>query len=106
LRLGSLKVVSYFFNSGSYFHPEFFLWTDIDTYSITLPDNLPPTYKGRAFKFSYEFVVGTCRAASSVVPPSSTLGPSGANSISRVMKVPIRLYNHVSGEYYSFFFAV
>ncbi|KAJ3483506.1 hypothetical protein NLJ89_g12057 [Agrocybe chaxingu] len=61
------------------------------TYTIRLPDNLPPTFKGKALKFSYELVVGTCRAG----PPGSG-GGMGANSISRVMKVPIRVYNHVS----------
>ncbi|KAH7923767.1 Rgp1-domain-containing protein [Leucogyrophana mollusca] len=49
------------------------------TYSVLLPDNLHPRSK-----FSYEL----CR--------SSSLGPTGANSISRVMKVPIRVYNNVS----------
>ncbi|KAI0935775.1 hypothetical protein AcV5_004100 [Taiwanofungus camphoratus] len=62
------------------------------TYSITLPENLPPTYKGRSMRFSYEFILGICRAAPS--PPGSR-GPTGANSSSRVMKVPIRLYNNV-----------
>jgi len=53
---------------------------------------LPPTYKGRALQFSYELVVGTCRAG----PPISATR-TRANSISRVMKVPIRVYNHVTG---------
>ncbi|CAA7266333.1 unnamed protein product [Cyclocybe aegerita] len=61
------------------------------TYTIRLPDILPPTFKGKALKFSYELVVGTCRAG----PPGSG-GGMGVNSISRVMKVPIRVYNHVS----------
>ena len=66
----------------------------LDTYTIKLPDNLPPTFKGKSLRFSYEFVVGICRAG----------GASGgssicANSISRVMKVPIRMYNHVVGEF-------
>ncbi|KAF8168504.1 Rgp1-domain-containing protein [Crassisporium funariophilum] len=60
------------------------------TYTIVLPDNLPPTYKGKSLKFSYELIVGTCRAG------SSGGGGVSANSISRVMKVPIRLYNHVA----------
>ncbi|KAF8060802.1 Rgp1-domain-containing protein [Lyophyllum atratum] len=60
------------------------------TYSILLPDNLPPTFKGRSVKFSYELVIGTCRAGSSGGP-----GSASANSVSRVMKVPIRMYNHV-----------
>ncbi|KAI0078498.1 Rgp1-domain-containing protein [Panus rudis PR-1116 ss-1] len=63
------------------------------TYAITLPENLPPTFRGRALKFSYQFIVGICRAASSASPGSA--GIAGANSRSRVMKVPIRVYNHV-----------
>ena len=67
-----------------------------DTYTIQLPDNLPPTFKGRSIKFSYELVIGTCRAA------SRGLGV-GSNSISRVMKVPIRVYNNVSGSFQLYF---
>ncbi|KAJ7874672.1 Rgp1-domain-containing protein [Mycena olivaceomarginata] len=49
------------------------------TYTLLLPAHLPPTFKGRTLRFSYELVVGACRA-------------SGASS---VMKVPIRVYNNV-----------
>ncbi|KAF8551929.1 Rgp1-domain-containing protein [Imleria badia] len=66
------------------------------TYTVSLPENLPPTFRGRALKFSYELVIGTCRASASGMRSSSSLGPTGANSISRVMKVPIRVYNHVA----------
>ncbi|KDR68796.1 hypothetical protein GALMADRAFT_231119 [Galerina marginata CBS 339.88] len=64
------------------------------TYSVRLPDNLPPTFKGKSLKFSYELVVGTCRAGASGGGGGG--GGVSANSISRVMKVPIRVYNHVS----------
>jgi hypothetical protein len=47
-------------------------------------------------KFSYELVVGTCRASSSAVGSTK---PAGKPSVSRVMKVPIRVYNHVAGQY-------
>jgi hypothetical protein len=57
------------------------------TYSIMLPAVLPPTFKGRVMRFSYELVVGTCRAA---------VGEHG--SVSKVMKVPIRVYNNVDGQ--------
>ena len=67
-----------------------------DTYTIKLPDVLPPTYKGKALQFSYELVVGTCRARMPI-PVRLNSGGTGANSISRVMKVPIRVYNHVTG---------
>ncbi|KAF9242341.1 Rgp1-domain-containing protein [Melanogaster broomeanus] len=65
------------------------------TYTLLLPENLPPTFRGRSLKFSYELVIGTCRAGASAMRSSSSLGPTGANSISRVMKVPIRVYNNV-----------
>ncbi|KAJ6559322.1 hypothetical protein B0H10DRAFT_2201213 [Mycena sp. CBHHK59/15] len=54
------------------------------TYTLLLPANLPPTFKGRTLRFSYELVIGVCRAA-------------GGSSVSRVMKVPIRVYNNVVG---------
>lgn len=66
-----------------------------DTYTVRLPDNLPPTFKGKALKFNYELVVGTCRAG----PSGGTGAGVSANSISRVMKVPVRIYNHVAGEF-------
>ncbi|KAI6153006.1 Rgp1-domain-containing protein [Pisolithus tinctorius] len=66
------------------------------TYSLMLPANLPPTFRGRSLKFSYELVIGTCRASTSAMRSSCSLGPTGANSVSRVMKVPIRVYNHVA----------
>ncbi|KAH9927442.1 Rgp1-domain-containing protein [Epithele typhae] len=59
------------------------------TYSLALPSNLPPTFRGRALKFSYQFILGICRAG------SSAPGTSPSSS-SRVMKVPIRVYNHVA----------
>ena len=68
-----------------------------DTYSVMLPANLPPTFRGRSLKLSYELVIGTCRASASAMRSTSSLGPTGASSISRVMKVPIRVYNNVTG---------
>ncbi|TDL22371.1 Rgp1-domain-containing protein [Rickenella mellea] len=102
------------------------------TYTLPLPSNLPPTFKGRALKFSYTLVVGVCRAGSLQVPSSSasfssanakpnssslspytpspsnpTTPPVGTTTVarkgsggsrgstSRVMRVPIRVYNHV-----------
>ncbi|KAF9265604.1 Rgp1-domain-containing protein [Marasmius fiardii PR-910] len=56
-------------------------------YTLNLPSNLPPTYLGQQFQFSYELVVGICRKVSS--------GSSGG-SVSKVMKVPIRVYNNVT----------
>lgn len=72
-----------------------------DNYKLPLPDNLPPTFKGRSLKFSYQFIVGTCRAGSVPSPPGpgKSPGPTSASSVSRVMKVPIRVYNNVFGQF-------
>ncbi|KAI0327316.1 Rgp1-domain-containing protein [Cubamyces sp. BRFM 1775] len=60
------------------------------TYSVVLPENLPPTFRGRALKFSYQFILGLSRAG-----PAASPG-TGPGSSSKVMKVPIRVYNNVS----------
>lgn len=81
----------------------------LDSYTLKLPECLPPTYRGRNVKFGYELVVGTCRRPVSISSfPSSTYGPpktpssaergSANATTSRVMKVPLRVYNHVSGK--------
>jgi len=62
-----------------------------DTYTLPLPDNLPPTFRGRTLRFSYQFILGICRAS-----PSGP-GSSGPASQSRIMKVPIRVYTNVKG---------
>ncbi|KAG5718894.1 Retrograde Golgi transport protein RGP1 like protein [Termitomyces sp. T112] len=59
------------------------------TYSLPLPDILPPTFKGRTLKFAYELEVGTCRAG------SAAAGLMSKGSVSRVMRVPIRVYGSV-----------
>ncbi|KAG6914179.1 hypothetical protein DXG01_001923 [Tephrocybe rancida] len=58
------------------------------TYSINLPSVLPPTFRGRAMRFGYELEVGTCRAGGGT-------GAQAGGSTSRVMKVPVRVYNNV-----------
>lgn len=75
----------------------FLIVSRVDTYTIDLPSNLPPTFKGRAMRFSYQLVVGTCRASSGLASGSSSGGGGGNVQTSRVMRVPIRVYNHVSG---------
>lgn len=71
-----------------------------DTFTIGIPADLPPSFKGKSIKFQYNFVVGTNRA-----PPTSSLlaspafsGVAPGKQISRVMKVPVRVYNNVSGK--------
>ncbi|GAA5867854.1 hypothetical protein JCM3774_005884 [Rhodotorula dairenensis] len=71
------------------------------TFSMRVPADLPPSFRGKSIKFNYELVVGTNRTAvspSMLVNPDEPLRPrslGGKSSSSRVMKVPIRLYNHV-----------
>ncbi|KAL5534971.1 RGP1 [Sanghuangporus sanghuang] len=61
------------------------------TYSLPLPSTLPPTYRGRNIKFAYHLSVGVCRST----PGPSPSSPGGKGSTSQVMRVPIRVYNHV-----------
>ncbi|KAF8638674.1 hypothetical protein AX17_002019 [Amanita inopinata Kibby_2008] len=65
------------------------------TYSIKLPDILPPTFRGRSVRFSYELIIGVCRAGGGTLSFSSPPSLSSASGVSRVMKVPIRVYNNV-----------
>lgn len=68
------------------------------TYTVNLPDNLPPTFRGKAMRFSYELVVGLCRAGQpgSLAPHATpSEHSSGSANVSKVMKVPIRMYNNV-----------
>ncbi|KAH8101380.1 Rgp1-domain-containing protein [Cristinia sonorae] len=61
------------------------------TYTLPLPETLPPTFRGRSLRFSYQFILGICRAGSTGNPNGA--GPSNQ---SRVMKVPIRVYTNVT----------
>ncbi|KAG6914443.1 hypothetical protein DXG01_017235 [Tephrocybe rancida] len=63
------------------------------TYSINLPSMPPPTFRGRAMRFGHELEVGTYRASASA-GGAGGVGIGGA-SASRVMKVPVRVYNTV-----------
>jgi RAB6A-GEF complex partner protein 2 len=56
-------------------------------YRVTLPSELPPTFRGRALRFSYQFIVGTCRG-----------GPHMENQ-TRLLKIPLRVYNHIPGKW-------
>ncbi|KZO99671.1 hypothetical protein CALVIDRAFT_356598 [Calocera viscosa TUFC12733] len=65
------------------------------TYSLSLPALLPPTFRGKAIRFSYELLVGTSHAPSSVhAAPSSPFFHEPHRK--KVMKIPIRMYNSVS----------
>ncbi|KAM0790676.1 hypothetical protein ACM66B_004535 [Microbotryomycetes sp. NB124-2] len=65
------------------------------TFSIRIPADLPPSFRGRAIKFNYNLVVGTSRTRlGTVMNPSAARG-AARDATSRVMRVPIRVYNHV-----------
>ncbi|GEM10571.1 rgp1 family protein [Rhodotorula toruloides] len=71
-------------------------------FSIRIPADLPPSFRGKAIKFNYHLVVGSNRislgpislkhAVDDVRPVAKA---QGKPSVSRVMRVPIRVYNHV-----------
>ncbi|KAG8745444.1 hypothetical protein FRC10_007987 [Ceratobasidium sp. 414] len=55
-------------------------------YTISLPTALPPSFRGKYFRLTYHLVVGTTR------PDTHP----DAGQIRRVIRVPIRMYNHVA----------
>ncbi|GAA5974982.1 hypothetical protein JCM11641_006789 [Rhodosporidiobolus odoratus] len=65
------------------------------TSTIRIPADLPPSFRGKAIKFNYHLVVGTNRIPLGPAPhPAHVLGYK-RESVSRVMRVPVRVYNHV-----------
>jgi hypothetical protein len=63
-----------------------------DTYSVSIPKGLPPSFRGKYFRLTYYLVVGTTR-------PDSE---ADAGQLRRVIRVPIRMYNHVAGMFIYF----
>ena len=53
------------------------------TFSIDLPADLPPSFHGRSVRFDYYMSIGTNRL-------------SGTSQQSRLLHVPIRVYNHIA----------
>ncbi|KAG9006674.1 hypothetical protein FRB94_000509 [Tulasnella sp. JGI-2019a] len=68
------------------------------TYSVPLPAILPPTFRGKAMKFSYHLVLGSSRAESLPPIPTTPTPEHQGGQQSKIMRVPIRIYNHVSVE--------
>lgn len=69
--------------------------TFVDTFNIRIPADLPPSFRGKAIKFSYHFVVGTNRIS---LGTKISSGAAGDKQVGQVMRVPVRVYNHVGGE--------
>ena len=61
----------------------------IVTYKIQLPNDIPPSHRGKAIRFNYYLVVGTQRAPSIVKQPT-------APSQGQVSQIRFRVLNHVS----------
>ena len=60
-----------------------------DTFTLRLPGDLPPSFRGKAISFTYNFMVGTNRVSEN--------GRGEYTQQSRLVRVPVRMYNHVSG---------
>lgn len=65
--------------------------TSIVSYKITLPNDIPPSHRGKAIRFNYYLVVGTQRAPSIIKQPS--LPTQG-----QVVQIRFRVLNHVSED--------
>ncbi|GAA5891322.1 hypothetical protein JCM8208_002585 [Rhodotorula glutinis] len=67
------------------------------TYTLRIPADLPPSFRGKAIKFNYHLVVGTHRIllSPSTAHHDAPRAGDAHGSVSRVMRVPLRVYNHV-----------
>ncbi|GAA6003982.1 hypothetical protein JCM10207_006497 [Rhodosporidiobolus poonsookiae] len=65
------------------------------TFTLRIPADLPPSFRGKAIKFNYHLVVGTNRSALGPAPQASHILGYKRETVSRVMRVPVRVYNHV-----------
>ncbi|KAG0177133.1 hypothetical protein DFQ29_005196 [Apophysomyces sp. BC1021] len=57
------------------------------SYKLKLPNDIPPSHRGKAIRFNYYLVVGTQRSSSI---------PSGSQG--HIVQIPFRVLNHVSGR--------
>ncbi|KAI7877208.1 Rgp1-domain-containing protein [Lichtheimia hyalospora FSU 10163] len=76
--------------------PPSILFVDLDlapgetkkfSYKLKLPNDIPPSHRGKAIRFTYSLVVGTQRANTT---------PSGGQG--QVVQIPFRVLNHVSED--------
>lgn len=61
----------------------------IVSYKLKLPNDIPPSHRGKAIRFNYSLVVGTQRAAPNSSSPATGQG--------HIVQVPFRVLNHVAG---------
>ncbi|KDE09521.1 hypothetical protein MVLG_00419 [Microbotryum lychnidis-dioicae p1A1 Lamole] len=65
------------------------------TFSIRIPADLPPSFRGKSIKFSYHLVVGTNRTRIGGINSMAAKSCAAREATSRVIRVPVRVYNHV-----------
>ncbi len=72
------------------------------SFKLPLPPDLPPSYLGRSISFTYTLSIGTNRldfSSTSLSDSGAAGGGGGKRSVqhkSRMIQIPIRVYNHVS----------
>jgi hypothetical protein len=72
---------------------------ETDTFRLPLPPDLPPSYSGRSISFNYTLTLGTNR-----LDTSSSSGGSSGRQRSRLIRIPLRIYNHVAPTGTTLFF--
>lgn len=80
-------VFLFIYHSQHFVPPMSYAISFIVSYKLKLPNDIPPSHRGKAIRFTYSLVVGTQRANTT---PSSGQG--------QVVQIPFRVLNHVSGK--------
>ncbi|CAO3642582.1 unnamed protein product [Cunninghamella echinulata] len=82
--------------------PPSILFVDLDlapgetkkySYKLKLPNDLPPSHRGKSIRFNYYLVVGTQRAGNINQPRSNGIQPQG-----QIVQLRFRILNHVSED--------
>lgn len=63
---------------------------------MQIPNDLPPSFRGKSISFNYVFKIGTNRC-----PRPGSAGDD--LEYNKIVKVPVRVYNNVSGQYIIFY---
>lgn len=66
----------------------------LDNFRLPLPPDLPPSYLGKAISFTYTLAIGTNRLE--MLDSNGRSASRTAQQKSRLIQIPIRVYNHVS----------
>ena len=65
-------------------------------FKLRLPVDLPPSYQGKAIRLKYVLTLGTNRSEANAAPTRAQM--------SRLIQIPIRIYNHVGASGFRPFF--